>query len=276
MKRLRRFLAIVTAIVMLFGCAGIRSQAAFNDLKKSGASFNFAKGSWIQVYSKIPGKKGFNKFYAKITKYRQYEYPAPTGKSGSGSSTTQPSSMISVVLTIQVQNPQKPSKKVAKKLIETGHDYIDFLDVVVVDKNTGENLNTAETSEDGTNYKGVNVTETEWKGLKPQKLAWSDGTVYQYYVSYVKTLVIKFPSNYKKTCIGICGTHISDYDKMIDWNEGFVEGYTVFSDTTHVKLGSKKKTSQLAHFINVKKPKEKTTDSKNTSTKNTSPFGLYR
>ena len=185
--------------------------------------------------------------------------------------------MISVVLTIQVQNPQKPSKKVAKKLIETGHDYIDFLDVVVVDKNTGENLNTAETSEDGTNYKGVNVTGTgSYTPTAGDKITTKDGTVYQYYVSYVKTLVIKFPSNYKKTCIGICGTHISDYDKMIDWNEGFVEGYTVFSDTTHVKLGSKKKTSQLAHFINVKKPKEKTTDGNNTSTKNTSPFGLYR
>ena len=254
MKRFCKFIALVTAIAILFGGSGIRSQAAFNDLKKSGCSFNFYKGSWVKFSTKLPGQKSFANLYGKITKYSIGEYPNPFG---SNSSTSGTESLVTVSMTIQVQNPKKPSKKVAKNMIKTGHDFIDFVDVVVVDKGTGENLNTSETSEDGTNYHGVSVSETEWKGLKPQKLVWSDGTVYQYYVSYVKTIVVKFPSSYKKTCVGICGTHISDYDKMVDWNEGFTQGYTVFSDSTHVKLGSKKKTAQLSHFINIKKKKDK-------------------
>ena len=256
MKRFRRFMALITAIAILVGGSGFTSRAAFNDLKKTGCSFNLYKGSWVQVSTKLPGKKGFTKCYAKITKYSIGEYPIPK-IGGTSTSTTGTDSLVTVTMTIQVQNPLKPSRKVAKKMIQAGHDFIDYLDVVVVDKGTGENLNTSETSEDGTNYHGVSVSETEWKGLKPQKLVWSDGTVYQYYVSYVKTLVIKFPLSYTKTCVGVCGTHISDYDKMTDWNEGFIQGYTVFSDSTHVKLGSKKKTSQLSHFINIKKKQEK-------------------
>ena len=258
MKRFCKFVALLTAMAILVGGTGITSRAAFNDLKKTGCSFNFYKGSWVQFSTKLPGKKGLSKLYAKITKYSIGEFPTPsTGSTSSSSSSSSTDSLVTVTMTIQVQNPSKPSKKVAKNLIKNGRDFIDYVDVVVVDKGTGENLNTSETSEEGTNYHGVSVTETEWKGLKPQKLAWSDGTVYQYYVSYVKTLVIKFPSSYKKTCVGICGTHVGDYDKMTDWNEGFVQGYTVFSDSTHVKLGSKKKTSQLSHFINIKKKKDK-------------------
>ncbi|WP_026499338.1 hypothetical protein [Butyrivibrio sp. WCD2001] len=267
-RRLRNFI-IILLVIVLFNCSALNSNAAFNDLKKSGCSFNFTKGSWITVYSQVPGKKGLSKFYAKITKFRMSEYPSSSGTSSSSSQSTD--STMTVIMTIQVQNPKKPSKKMAKKLINSGHDFIDYLDVVVVDKSTGENLNTAETSEEGTNYHAVNVTETEWKGLKPQKMSWSDGTVYQYYVSYVKTIVIKFPSNYTKTCVGICGTHVGDYEKMTDWNEGFIEGYTVLSDTTHVKLGSKKKTSQLSHFINIKKPKQAQSTSGNSSN-STTPY----
>ena len=263
MKRFCRVLALFITIALLVNGTSITSRAAFNDLKKTGCSFNFYKGSWVQVSTRLPGKKGLSKVYAKITKYSGREYPASTGSTTTSSGST---SMMTVSMTIQVQNPKKPTKKMAKKFINSGRDYIDYLDVVVVDKVTGENLNTAETSEDGTNYHGVSVTETEWKGLKPQKLVWSDGTIYQYYVSYVKTLVIKFPSTYKKTCVGICGTHVSDYDKMTDWNEGFIEGYTVFSDSTHVKMGSKKQTAQLSHFINIKKSK------KANSYYNNSPF----
>ncbi len=258
MKRLaKNFVMLVLIVALFFVATPINSKAEFNDLKKYGASMNLNKGNWVAVYTKLPGKKGLTKFFTKVTKFSLSEHPAP--KSGASSAVAMDSTMTAVV-TIQIQYPKKPSKKIANALMSEGHDVIDYLDVVVVDKDTGENLNTSETSEDGSNYHGVSVSETEWKGLKPQKLAWSNGTVYQYYVSYVKTLVIKFPTGYRNTCLGVCGSHIGDYNKMQDWNEGFIEGYTAFSDTSHVKLGSKKKTSQLSHFLNIKKtvPKQDT------------------
>ncbi len=186
-----------------------------------------------------------------MIKYNRYQYPSSSSSTSSSSSSSTPAT-VTVNVTVQVQVPGKFSKNTAKSFIESGHDYIDYLDVVVVDKYTGENLNTSETSEDGTNYKGVSVYETEWKGMKPQRLAWDAGVVYDYYVSYVKTLTIKFPAGYKRTCLGVCGTHIKDYNTMLDWNEGFTEGYTVFSDTTHVKLGKKGVTSKLSRFMVIK------------------------
>ncbi|WP_029320385.1 hypothetical protein [Butyrivibrio sp. AE3004] len=284
MKRCVRSFVMMLLIFSLFFCAmPMSSKAAFSDLKKYGANFNLKAGNWIAVYSKIPGKSGLTKFYAKITKYRLSEYPAPK-TSGSSSSSQSMDTTMTAVMTIQVQYPKRPSRQVAGSLMRSGHDFIDYLDVVVVDKNTGENLNTSETSEDGTNYHGVSVSETEWKGLKPQKLSWSNGTVYQYYISYVKTVVIKFPTGYRNTCVGICGSHVGDYQKMLDWNEGFMEGYTAFSDTTHVKLGSKKKTSKLSHFFNIKKKEEKTSttngnnsgNSNNTKNSWLNPYGINK
>ncbi|WP_044916725.1 hypothetical protein [Butyrivibrio sp. WCE2006] len=264
MKRFICFFATILLIFSItFAAMPITSSAQFDDLKKYGVSMNLNKGNWVAVYTKLPGKKGLTKLFAKITKLSIYEIPAP--KAGAAARATNDSTMTAV-LTVQVQYPQKPSKKIAKALMNEGHDVIDYMDVVVVDKFTGENLNTQETSEEGSNYHGVSVKETEWKGLKPQKLTWSNGTVYQYYVSYVKTLVIKFPSGYKNTCLGVCGSHVGDYNKMQDWNEGFIEGYTAFSDTSHVKLGSKKKTSQLSHFFNIKKKAQEPSN----------PFGIRK
>ncbi len=249
-KRVRTILAMLLCVIICFQAAPIKTNAAFNDLKRVGCKFNLKKGNWVLLQSKLPGSSKYHNFYAKVIKFSKSQYPASSTTTTSSSSTS--TSTTTVNVTVQVQIPKTLSKKVAKKLINTGHDYIDFLDVVVVDKYTGENLNTSETSEDGTNYKGVSVTETEWKGFKPQRLAWDSGVVYDYYVSYVKTLTIKYPSSYDRTCLGVCGTHINNYDNMVDWNEGFTEGYTVFSDTTHVKLGNKGVTGKLSHFLVIK------------------------
>lgn len=253
MKRIMRgLLGLLIAIVLTCNASALPVHATFSDLTRNGVNFNLGKGNWVEVYSKIPGKKGLTKFYAKITKYRKSTFPPPK-KTGSSSTANQLAATNTVVVTIQVQIPKLLSKKQAKKLLEAGHDYIDYLDVLVVDKKTGENLDTSATSEDGLNNHDVSVTQTEWKGFKPQKLAWSNGTVYQYYVSYVKTVIIKYPDTYTRACVGICGTHVGDYDKMTDWNEAFIKGYTVLSDTTHVKLGKKGTTKKLAHFFQLKK-----------------------
>ncbi len=249
MKKVKILLAMLLCAAVCFQAMPITSHAAFNDLKRTGCKFNLKKGNWVLVKSKIPGAKGYQNFYAKVIKFSRSQFPAPSPTTTTSNTTP---STVTVNVTIQVQKPKKVSINSAKKFIETGHDYIDFLDVVVVDKYTGENLNSSETSEDGTNYHGVSVTETEWKGLKPQRLSWDSGVVYDYYISYVKTLTIRFPSSYTRTCIGVCGTHVNDYDTMIDWNEGFTEGYTVFSDTTHVKLRSKAQTGKMSHFLNIK------------------------
>ena len=253
MKKKIRFFAMLMLLVLLFVQVDtIHSKAAFSDLKRHGVDLQWKKGNWCKVVSKIPGKKGLSPFYAKITKFKKSTFPSGNSGGSSSSSSGNAAATTTAVVTIQVQIPKALTKKAAKALLQSGHDYIDYLDVLVVDKSSGENLNTEQTSEEGVNNYGVSVTQTDWRGFKPQMVSWSNGTVYQYYVSYVKTLIIKYPSTYTRACVGICGSHISDYDKMIDWNEAFMKGYTVLSDTTHVKLGSKSKTKQLAHFYQLK------------------------
>ncbi|MBE5844151.1 MAG: hypothetical protein E7302_08210 [Butyrivibrio sp.] len=248
MRRIyKKVVALILTALIIFNLSSVQSQAVFNDLSRRGVSFNLSKGNWTVFYTKLPGSNKLVKLYAKVTKFRRSEFPVSTGMRSS----TTPST-VTVVLTVQVQLPKLLSKTTAKKLLNAGHDYIDYVDLIVVDKRSGENLNTSETSEEGMNYHNVNVTESEWKGFKPQKLSWSNGVTYQYYVSYAKTVIIKFPSNYTKTCVGVCGTHINNYDKMIDWNEGFTQGYTVLSDTTHVKANDKKMTKKLCHVMNIK------------------------
>ncbi len=247
MKRIyKRVIAVILSALIIFNLSSIESHAVFNDLVRRGVSFNLSKGNWTNVYTKLPGSSKLVKVNAKITKYRRTVFPV----TNSASATSNPST-VTVSLTVQVQLPKLLSKATARKLLQSGHDYIDYMDFIVVDKRSGENLNTSRTSADGMNYHSVNVTETPWKGFKPQKLSWSNGVTYQYYAAYAKTVIIRFPSNYKKTCVGVCGTHINNYDKMVDWNEGFNEGYTALSDTTHVKLKNKKMTKKLCHVLNI-------------------------
>ena len=247
MKRLlTKIVAIFLTALIVLNTSSIRSSAVFNDLRRRGVSFNLSKGNWTTFYTKLPGDSKLVKLYGKVTKYRRTQYPVTNSASAANANST-----VTVVMTVQVQLPKYLSKKAAKKLLASGHDYIDFVDLIVVDKSSGENLNTQETSEEGTNYHGVTVTESEWKGFKPQSVAWANGVSYRYYVSYAKTLIIKFPSNYKRTCVGVCGTHINNYDKMIDWNEGFTQGFTALSDTTHVKIKNKKMTKKLCHVMNI-------------------------
>ena len=248
MRRIiKSVLAAFLVFTLIFATLPITSEAAFNDLKKSGVAFNLGLGSWTAVYTKLPGVKKYQKLYAKITKFRK------SGGGGSGGS-----SGAEYTMTIQIVFPKKMPKKVAQALSArtTGTEFIDYVDVVAVDYRTGENLITDQTEATyGHNYKEVaSVQELGngvWKKYKPQKVSWAGGE-YSYYVSYAKTLKITIPAGYKYTCVGICGNHIKNYDTLVDWNQGFTEGYTVLSDTAHVKLGNKKTTAKLCHFIKLK------------------------
>ncbi len=247
-RRARILIAIMVVFCIVFNFSAIKSEARFIDLKRSGASFNLKTGNNIYVYTKLPGSSKEQKFVARITNFNRISPPS----TGTTTSTNTAAQKITVRMRVQVRMTGKMGKKQAKKLLASKHDWVDFMDVVVVDQKTGENLNTSETSAEGINFRGVSVEESEWKGFQPQTVSWSDGTSYQYYVQYFKTIRIDYPTTYNRTCVGVCGTHINDYNKMLDWNEAFTEGYGVFSDTTHVKLKNKKLTAKLSHFLNIK------------------------
>ncbi len=258
MKRiLRSFLSFVIVFALVFSTTSFESNAKFNDLKRSGVAFNLQKGNWTAVYTKLPGSSKMQKLYAKITKFYDSAKPAGGGTSGSSSS-----SGGSYKITIQIQFPKAMPKKIAqafKARIDSGKTegnyFIDYVDICFVDYKTGENLKVYQNDEeDGPNYKDsevIKLQEDEWRYYKPQSVSW-DGGSYDYYVSYARSFSIEVPSGYKNLCIGVCGSHISNYEKMVDWNQGFIDGYTVLSDTTHVKLGKRKKTAKLSHFIRIK------------------------
>ncbi|WP_026666504.1 hypothetical protein [Butyrivibrio sp. FC2001] len=257
MKRLVNvLLAMFLTVALFFAAVPMPAHAEFMDLKRSGVSFNLKPGNWTIVHTKLPGSKKFQKVFTKITKYKRVPLGGSSGtKSSSGSSG---GNGVKVILTVQVQLPKRLSKKIAKTLQDRrnnnlpGDTYVDYLDVVYVDQRTGENLKTSVTDgAEGDNYKDAKVTETDWKPYKPQKVTWGGGS-YSYYVSYAKSITIDFPTGYKKACVGVCGNCTSNYDKIQEWNQGFTDGYTVFSDTSHVKLGSKKKTAKICHMFKVK------------------------
>ncbi len=262
MKRLVNvLLAMFLAVAIFFTAVPTPVHAEFMDLKRSGVSFNLKPGNWTIVHTKLPGSKKFQKVFAKITKYKRVPLGSSSGAKSSGSSSggsSGSSSGVKVVLTVQVQLPKRLSKKIAKTLQDRrnsnlpGDTYVDYLDVVYVDQRTGENLKTSVTDgAEGDNYKDAIVSETDWRPYKPQKITWGGGS-YSYYVSYAKSITIDFPTGYKKACVGVCGNCTSNYDKIQEWNQGFTDGYTVFSDTSHVKLGSKKKTAKICHMFKVK------------------------
>jgi len=259
MKRIRKnLLSVVLIFALMFTALPFNASAKFADLKRSGVAFNLQKGNWVAVYTKLPGSKKLQKIYAKITKY--YDSTKPIGSGSGGSSGGGSGSGVSYKLTIQVQFPKRMPKKIAqafqKKLdngVTSGAYFIDYLDICIVDYRTGENLKLKENQQYGFNYKESDANEEfdGWKVYKPQTVRWNGGS-YDYYVSYAKSFTIEVPAGYKDLCVGVCGTHISNYDKMVDWNQGFIDGFTVLSDTTHVKLGNKKKTAKLSHFIRIK------------------------
>ena len=255
-KLMKTLLSIVLIMTVLFGVFPFTSEAKFNDLKRSGVSFNLQKGNWTAVYTKLPGRRKFVKLYAKITKFYDSAHPA-----GSGTSSSSSSSGGNYKITIQVQIPRMPlACAQAMSQIGSGNPggrYIDYVDICIVDYKTGENLKVYQNNglEDGPNYKDsdaerLQITD-DWKPYKPNTINWNGGS-YNYYVSYARSFSVEVPAGYKHLCVGVCGSHISNYQVMTDWNQGFIDGYTVLSDTTHVKLGNKKKTAKLCHFIRIK------------------------
>ncbi len=253
MKRiLRVLLAIALIFSISFSSMPISSEAAFNDLRRHGVKVDLKKGNWTSFYTKLPGTSKYQKLYAKITKFST---GSKGGKGGGGGS----SGGGNYKITIQIQIPSKINKKVAKHFMKrinngktVGNEFIDYVDICIVDFKTGENLKSVQTDgEKGLNYQEVVVQEeNEWKKYKPQKAKIGSNT-YSYYVSYAKTYSITVPTGYTDLCIGVCGTHISNYEKMTDWNLGFAEGYTNLSDTSHVKLRNKKLTGKLCHFFRI-------------------------
>ncbi|WP_408071858.1 hypothetical protein [Butyrivibrio sp. JL13D10] len=261
MKRLVNvLLAMILCTVIFFAAIPTTVHAEFMDLKRSGVSYNLKPGNWTPFYTKLPGGSGYQKLFAKITKYRRIPLGSGSGAKtgGSSSSSSGSSSDVKVILTIQIQLPRAMSRKVAKKLLERrnkglqGDYFKDYVDVVYVDQRTGENLKTNVTDgAEGDNYKDCEVVETDWKPYKPQAVKWR-GNVYNYYVSYAKSITITFPQGYNRACVGICGNHVKNWEKIQEWNQGFTDGYTVLSDTAHVKLGSRKTTAKLCHMFRVK------------------------
>lgn len=260
MKRLVNvLLAMLLSVVVFATAVPTPVHAEFKDLKRSGVSFNLKPGNWTFVYTKLPGSKKYQKILAKITKYRRI----PLGNSSGGSSSSSGGSSSSgngvrVLLSVQVQLPRRLKKSIAKALLDrqanglAGDRFVDYLDVVYVDRRTGENLKSNQTNvDDGLNYKSATVTESSWKNFKPQTVSWNGGS-YSYYASYAKEIIIDFPTGYKNACVGVCGNCTNNYKKLTDWNEGFEYGLTVLSDTAHVKLGSKKKTAKISHMFRVK------------------------
>ncbi len=258
MKRiLNTLLAAILTIAIVFALVPSSAGAVFNDLERRGVKYDLVKGNWTVFYTKLPGSKSYQKLYARITKFRRVD-PSESSTGGGGGSSSGDDAVITVTMTVEVALPKALPKGIAKKLAKRtaansgGDMFIDYVELCIVDKRSGENLNTSVTDgENGDNYKTVTVTESEWKKYKPQRVRWKGGA-YNYYVAYAKSLTITFPKKYKNTCVGVCGSHVNSYPKMQEWNKGFQEGYLVFSDTTHVKTGNKKETAKLSHFINIK------------------------